>query len=128
VRPEQLAQAKFGAVCIDEAVVFLDHGTGRKRPAPFGKAADLAAELDLLGQQRLPRVCIGCAFIGKPRVPSGSQFPGRNKGVRHFRRSTKINDEAISGSSRAPTTFPIHGDKAHCCNAICGNPIRFRRS
>ncbi len=52
---EQIGEADILAILVAEAIILVDHRPRRQRLALFGKPGEMAADLDLLGQQRPAR-------------------------------------------------------------------------
>ena len=78
---EQVDQADLLAVLVEEAVV-PGNRARRQLPALLGDALDLAAQLDLLGQQLTPRLAVLGALVGIALAAPGGKLSGGGECLR----------------------------------------------
>jgi hypothetical protein len=82
---EHLGQADDSAVAVDEAEVLLDHRPRRQRTKLRGKAADVAAHFDLLGEESGACLRVVGALAGKAwlafrgKLGSSSEVAGHGR-------------------------------------------------
>ena len=78
---EQIGEAELVAVLVEEAIV-LRFAARRQRAALRGDALDVAAQLDLLGEQAFTGVAILGALVWKRRAALGGELGGGGEGWR----------------------------------------------
>jgi hypothetical protein len=75
---EQVGEADRAFLAL-EAIILRDLTARRQLPALLGDALEMAAKLDLFGQQRVARLPIFVALIGKMDCVRGRQFLRRSQ-------------------------------------------------
>src|SRR5665213_3280995 len=99
---EQIGKRRRSALALEGIILF--DLAARRQPAPLLRdALDMAAKLDLLGQQRLPGAAIFGALVGKTEVTGARQFGGGfQSGTAHVMTSAQRISIAPTGRRSSP--------------------------